>query len=70
MLYQVSSDLAEVNRIKKAPAFQKFYQKTPMYLLDNETVSPVTATMMERNYENNKIRCNLFVLVDILKIEF
>ena len=34
VLYQVSSGLAEV-KWPKNPVFRKFYQKTPMYLLDN-----------------------------------
>ena len=36
VLYQVSSDLSEVNKAKKTPAFQKFYKKLPCtHLLDN-----------------------------------
>ena len=33
------------------------------------TVLIVRATMMEKTYKNNKINCNLFVLIDILNIE-
>ena len=32
------------------------------------TVSVVRDTMMERIYKNNKMKCNLFVLADILSI--
>ena len=34
------------------------------------TVSIARGTMMGRTYENNKMKCNLFMLVDILNINF